>query len=80
MHTRHIIEFYQCLIEQASEGQINYDSRKRDVRIESDPAFAKSFHQLYSFGSAESFVEDGCDGVLVGDGFVLNVHHPHFKA
>jgi hypothetical protein len=40
-HTRHFIEFYQCLLDQAAEGQcINYALRARDLRIEEDPAFA----------------------------------------
>jgi len=42
-HTRHIIEFYQCLLEQ-SAGQpspvINYARRRRDQRIETEPDYA----------------------------------------
>ena len=42
-HTRHIIEFYQCLLEQ-SEGNssitINYAERRRDYLIETVPAHA----------------------------------------
>ena len=42
-HTRHIIEFYNCLIDQynlAETPVINYASRKRDYRIESEPDHA----------------------------------------
>lgn len=41
-HTRHILEFYQCLIEQSNTEvpEINYARRQRDYRIESDPAYA----------------------------------------
>jgi hypothetical protein len=43
-HTRHFVEFYQCLLDQtanpAQEGTVNYALRKRDLRIEEDPAFA----------------------------------------
>ena len=35
-HTRHIIEFFQCLIEQASTGFVNYDLRTRNIKIEDD--------------------------------------------
>lgn len=44
-HTRHIIEFYLCLLDQ-SEGitdpVINYCLRRRDHQIESDPLYAKA--------------------------------------
>ncbi|MCB0600819.1 MAG: hypothetical protein KDC28_06310 [Saprospiraceae bacterium] len=39
-HTRHFIEFYQCLISQSEPGCINYDLRKRDKSIEEDPGVA----------------------------------------
>jgi len=42
-HTRHIIEFYNCLIDQYNLAEIpviNYASRKRDYRIESEPDHA----------------------------------------
>src|SRR5688572_2843434 len=39
-HTRHIIEFYTCLIEQSSSSVINYSKRRRDFTIESQPDHA----------------------------------------
>ena len=33
-HCRHIIEFYQCLIDQVSGGNICYDLRKRNIVLE----------------------------------------------
>ena len=39
-HTRHFIEFYQCLLRQIGSGSINYDTRQRDKRIERNPSFA----------------------------------------
>lgn len=35
-HTRHFIELYQCLLFQAKIGVVNYDTRKRNLRIETD--------------------------------------------
>lgn len=40
-HTRHIIELFQCLLAGYASGTVCYDDRKRDVRIETDPLFAK---------------------------------------
>jgi uncharacterized damage-inducible protein DinB len=40
-HFRHIIEFYICLHQGHSSSLINYDERKRDLRIETDQNFAK---------------------------------------
>ena len=45
-HTRHIIEFYNCLLEQSYgsvEPVINYASRRRDHRIESEPDHALDY-------------------------------------
>lgn len=39
-HTRHFIEFYQCLLIQVKTGIINYDLRRRNKQIEMYPTFA----------------------------------------
>ena len=39
-HVRHIAEFYLCLFEGLSSNEINYDNRRRDLRIEEDRNFA----------------------------------------
>ena len=36
MHTRHVLEFYQCLLSSSEMNEINYDSRKRNLRLETD--------------------------------------------
>ncbi len=33
-HTRHIVEFYQCLLHQTEQGEINYDLRNRQLSLE----------------------------------------------
>ncbi len=41
-HTRHWVEFFQCLLDQASRRQrISYDERVRDPRLESSPVFVE---------------------------------------
>lgn len=39
-HVRHTIELFQCLEAGYESGTVNYEQRKRDIRIESDPALA----------------------------------------
>ena len=36
-HTRHVLEFYQCLLKQCESGVVSYDSRKRTASIQQDP-------------------------------------------
>jgi hypothetical protein len=43
-HLRHIVECFQELEESYDEGEINYDLRKRDRRLETDRAFV--FRQM----------------------------------
>lgn len=40
-HTRHIIELFECLVNQYDEGTINYDSRPRDPLTETLPDYAR---------------------------------------
>lgn len=34
MHVRHVLEFYECLLESKSSKVVNYDLRKRDITLE----------------------------------------------
>ncbi|MEM9984986.1 MAG: hypothetical protein AAF804_07800, partial [Bacteroidota bacterium] len=46
-HTRHLVEFFQCLLVQAETGIIDYDARERNHRIETDPDYAaKAIYEL----------------------------------
>lgn len=37
MHARHVVEFYQCLLEQSSNNQqVNYDNRSRDLLLQTN--------------------------------------------
>ncbi len=39
-HVRHIIEMFQCLEDGYEQGEVDYDRRKRDQRIETDKILA----------------------------------------
>ncbi len=39
-HVRHIIEIFYSLTNFHDSGEINYDKRDRDIRIETNPSFA----------------------------------------
>jgi hypothetical protein len=39
-HVRHILEFYICLDDGITVGKVDYDKRKRNLALETDPVFA----------------------------------------
>ncbi len=39
-HFRHVLEHFHCLLQGASTGEVNYDSRERNPRIETEVPFA----------------------------------------
>jgi len=45
-HVRHIIELYICLYNGYETGTVNYEKRKRDLRIETDKDFAVELMQM----------------------------------
>jgi uncharacterized damage-inducible protein DinB len=40
MHLRHILEFYECLFEGLQTGTVNYEKRRRNLRLENEKTFA----------------------------------------
>ncbi|HKM68174.1 MAG TPA: hypothetical protein VJX70_13480 [Candidatus Acidoferrum sp.] len=42
-HYRHVLEHFQCLIEGLPAGEVNYDARRRNSRIENEVIFATIF-------------------------------------
>jgi uncharacterized damage-inducible protein DinB len=39
-HYRHVLEHFQCLLQGVASGEVNYDSRQRNPRIEQESAYA----------------------------------------
>lgn len=39
-HTRHIVEMFQCLLNNYDAGVVDYDKRERNTMIQTDTAFA----------------------------------------
>jgi uncharacterized damage-inducible protein DinB len=39
-HYRHCLDHFQCLLDGVADGEVNYDHRQRDARIENDRRFA----------------------------------------
>jgi hypothetical protein len=39
-HFRHVLEHFHCLIEGRTAGEVNYDARRRNPRIENEVTFA----------------------------------------
>lgn len=39
-HVRHIVEFFDCLLDGIPDGMVNYDLRKRSLRLETEPMHA----------------------------------------
>ena len=56
-HVRHIIELYICLYNGYETGVVNYDERKRDIRIETDKDFAIELMEMIT-GNLDKFNKD----------------------
>ena len=89
-HTRHIIEFYNCLIEQSATGPgavINYSLRRRDPLIDSQPDHALQYvrricEQLYELDEQQTCfldcMEHGNTGTVtstIGRELIYNIEH-----
>jgi hypothetical protein len=42
-HTRHILEFFECLIDSQQTKMVNYDARKRDFTLEQNKEYTLNF-------------------------------------
>jgi hypothetical protein len=90
-HTRHIIEFYNCLLEQSRNGPdavINYSLRRRDYLIEAQPEHAMTYvneicEKLNGLDESQRCMldcgEHGQEGLLVqstvGRELIYNIEH-----
>ncbi len=89
-HYRHIIEFYQVMLEGINSGRINYDGRKHDPKLEQSrvnclealKSMEKRFHEPFWSDPLElcgSFSEDSDEEFSVGTNaereLVYNIEH-----
>jgi hypothetical protein len=57
-HTRHILEFFECFVDGCKSGTVNYDLRKRNLKIELDLNYAiAKMEELTSFMENEGLVK-----------------------
>lgn len=65
-HYRHCLDHFDCLLEGIAEGEVNYDRRRRDARIENDRCFALAETQR---------IQQACEKIpLVALELPLSVH------
>lgn len=65
-HYRHVVEHFQCLLRNSSSGEVNYDARQRDRRIETDKEFAETVTReliLELEDWTEAKLEERCEAV-----------------
>lgn len=48
-HTRHVVEFYQCLLKGVSGGVVDYDARERNLLLENDLFFTIETLQVIEY-------------------------------
>ncbi|MCU0348348.1 MAG: hypothetical protein MUC59_15515 [Saprospiraceae bacterium] len=60
-HFRHIVDFYGCLANGATDGRVDYANRQRDARVETEPGYASSvlhhFFEKLDVVDEASFIE-----------------------
>lgn len=56
-HVRHIVEFFECLLEGLPTGIVNYDLRKRNLRIETETRYTLSL--IASIQKQIASIQDG---------------------
>jgi len=68
-HMRHVVEFYQCLIDGAISGEINYDARARNLQLEENLNLV--FDTLASIQNSLGQLKNGTIMLRVAEGSVL---------
>ncbi len=74
-HARHIIEFYDCLIQSAETGIVNYDARQRDMQIERNRDYAIFIIKkiIFKLKSLENCVKNIVLEVKFGQNLIKNI-------
>ena len=87
-HVRHIIELYICLFNGYLAGTVNYEERKRDIRIETDKDFADELIEMICnnidkpdkvLSLDSSYAEQSTDSIIVETNYyrelIYNLEH-----
>lgn len=64
-HLRHILDLYGCLFAGMESGTVSYDQRRRDLRLETDLAFARQ--TICNLSSCIDAIKADKDLVLLSD-------------
>jgi hypothetical protein len=78
-HTRHIIEFFNILMEQYDKGLVNYDKRERNLVLESDRDVALASIALIQLSILREDKEMTLSGMYTGEQNEIHVKSTYHR-
>lgn len=68
-HTRHVVEFYQCLLSGKTNGVVDYDARERNLVLENDLYF--TIETLENIENSIISIQNPKETILLSVGYCL---------